>query len=614
MASMYGVYHGEKGVKNISAKVNALANIFAAGIRNLGFDLLSQNYFDTVAVVLPAEQTEKVMQAALDKAFNLNKLSDNTVTVSFDEKTTLDEVQTVLSFFGKTSKPLEDLATEAADSIPSDLKRQSPFMTHEVFQRYHSETEMMRYIRKLEARDLSLTRSMIPLGSCTMKLNAASELMPITWPEVNSIHPFVPLDQVKGYRLMFEQLENWLCKATGFDAVSLQPNSGAQGEFAGLMVIAKYHKAQGQGHRNICLIPSSAHGTNPASAVLAGMKVVVVKCDKEGNIDLADLEAKATKHKDNLSALMITYPSTHGVFEDGIIRICDMIHENGGQVYMDGANLNAQIGLCQPGKFGPDVCHMNLHKTFCIPHGGGGPGVGPIGVRSHLENYLPDHPVVKMGGSDGVGPISAAPWGSPSILPISWMYIRMMGGDGLKDATRTAILNANYIASRLEKSFPVVYRGNEGLVAHECIIDLKDVKKTAGITVDDIAKRLIDYGYHAPTVSWPVPNSMMIEPTESESKAEIDRFCDAMIAIREEIKEIEDGKSDKVDNALKNAPHTAEAVTRNAWDHSYSREQAAYPLAYIKESKFWPYVARVDNAFGDRNLVCSCPPLEDYES
>lgn len=614
MASMYGVYHGEEGVKKISGKVNALAKLFGAGVKELGLELVNQNFFDTVAVRMTPAKVESTLSAALCSGYNLNKAADDVITVSFDEKSSIKEVELVLQFFGNLSKSAKDLSSLAAESIPAALQRTSSFMTHEVFSRYHSETEMMRYIRKLEGRDLSLTRSMIPLGSCTMKLNAASELMPITWPEVNGLHPFAPLDQAKGYLEMFEQLENWLCKATGFDAVSLQPNSGAQGEFAGLMVIDKFHKAQGQGHRNVCLIPSSAHGTNPASAVLAGMKVIVVKCDKEGNIDLEDLNAKATKHKENLSALMITYPSTHGVFEEDIIKICDMIHDNGGQVYMDGANLNAQIGLTQPGKFGPDVCHMNLHKTFCIPHGGGGPGVGPIGVRSHLADYLPNHPVVKMGGSKGVGPISAAPWGSPSILPISWMYIRMMGAEGLKNATETAILNANYIASRLESSFPVVYRGNKGLVAHECIIDLKDVKKNAGITVDDIAKRLIDYGYHAPTVSWPVPNSMMIEPTESESKEEIDRFCDAMIAIRKEIQDIEDGKSDKVDNALKNAPHTAEAVTSDAWDHSYSREQAAYPLAYIKESKFWPYVARVDNAFGDRNLVCSCPPLEDYES
>lgn len=613
MSSMYGVFHGEDGIKGISTRVNALANLFGKGIKDMGLDLLSDHYFDTVTVTLDSQKATSVMADALSKGYNLYRSSDTSVSVSFDETSDLKEVELVLGFFGSLSNPLPNIAKSAASTIPSTLQRTSSFMTHEVFNRYHSETEMMRYIRKLEARDLSLTRSMIPLGSCTMKLNAAAELLPITWPEINNIHPFVPLDQAEGYRTMFQQLESWLCEATGFDAVSLQPNSGAQGEFAGLMVIAKYHEAQGQGHRNICLIPSSAHGTNPASAVLAGMKVVVVKCDSKGNIDLTDLQAKADKHQEHLAALMITYPSTHGVFEEDIIQICQVIHQRGGQVYMDGANLNAQIGLCQPGKFGPDVCHMNLHKTFCIPHGGGGPGVGPIGVRSHLADYLPNHPVVTMGGKQGVGPISAAPWGSPSILPISWMYIRMMGGEGLKLASQTAILNANYIAQRLEDSFSVVYRGNRGLVAHECIIDLNPVKKSAGITVDDIAKRLIDYGYHAPTVSWPVPNSMMIEPTESESKAELDRFCDAMIAIRHEIRDIEEGRSDSQDNALKHAPHTAGSVTSDAWDHSYSREQAAYPLAYVKDSKFWPFVARIDNAYGDRNLVCSCPPLEDYE-
>ncbi|SME91508.1 aminomethyl-transferring glycine dehydrogenase [Pseudobacteriovorax antillogorgiicola] len=613
MASMYGVFHGSAGVKKISSRVNALANLFGRGAKSIGFDLLTPNYFDTVAVVTDKAQADKVMTAALAAGYNLNRYNETTITIAFDEKSDLEEVEEVLSFFGDFKKSLKDLANDESGTIPDGLQRTSDFMTHEVFNRFHSETEMMRYIRKLEARDLSLTRSMIPLGSCTMKLNAASELMPITWPEVNGLHPFVPLDQAQGYQELFTQLENWLCKATGFDAVSLQPNSGAQGEFAGLMVIAKYHEAQGQGHRNVCLIPSSAHGTNPASAVLAGMKVVVIKCDDEGNIDLNDLQGKAEKHKDKLSALMITYPSTHGVFENDITRICDIIHENGGQVYMDGANLNAQIGLCQPGKYGPDVCHMNLHKTFCIPHGGGGPGVGPIGVRSHLAAYLPNHPVVTMGGKSGVGPISAAPWGSPSILPISWMYIRMMGGEELKKATQVAILNANYMAKRLEGAFSVVYRGNKGLVAHECIIDLKEVKKTAGITVDDIAKRLIDYGYHAPTVSWPVPNSMMIEPTESESKAELDRFCDAMISIREEIREIESGKADKDQNPLKHAPHTAAMIGSDAWDQAYSREQAAYPLPYVRDNKFWPFVARIDNAFGDRNLVCSCPPLEDYE-
>ncbi|MCX6130615.1 MAG: aminomethyl-transferring glycine dehydrogenase subunit GcvPB, partial [Proteobacteria bacterium] len=490
-------------------------------------------------------------------------------------------------------------------------QRQSNYLQHSVFNRYHSESEMMRYIRKLEARDLSLTRSMIPLGSCTMKLNAASELLPITWPEVNSLHPFVPLDQAQGYQELFTQLENYLAVCTGFDAISLQPNSGAQGEYAGLLVIQAYFAAKSQSQRTICLIPSSAHGTNPASAVMAGMQVVVIKCDSEGNIDLRDLKDKAEAHKEQLAALMITYPSTHGVFEEEIVSICKIIHENGGQVYMDGANLNAQIGLCQPGSYGPDVCHLNLHKTFCIPHGGGGPGVGPIGVKNHLAPYLPNHPLVKMGGAQGVGPISAAPWGSASILPISWMYIRMMGPDGLRKATQVAILNANYMAKKLDASFPVVYRGKSGLVAHECIVDLKDMKKSADISVDDIAKRLIDYGYHAPTVSWPVPNTMMIEPTESESKAELDRFCESMISIRQEIREIELGKTSKDSNVLKHAPHTAAVITA-AWDRPYSREQAAFPKAWLKDNKFWPFVGRVDNAYGDRNLVCTCPEVSSY--
>ncbi|MFW7378331.1 MAG: aminomethyl-transferring glycine dehydrogenase [Oligoflexus sp.] len=614
MASMYAVYHGPDGLKKIAIRIHAAAESFARGILKLGFDLKSRHFFDSVAVCLSSEQADKVMSEALANGFNLRRVDDTTIVVAFDEKSNVAEVKKVLQFFGwSAGEDLTEIMKNDSEALPSNMQRQSEILSHETFQRHRSETQMMRYIRKLESRDLSLTRSMIPLGSCTMKLNAAIELMPITWPEVNSLHPFVPLDQAQGYQQMFTDLENWLAELTGFDAISLQPNSGAQGEYAGLMVIKRYLENQGQAHRKICLIPSSAHGTNPASAVLAGMKVVVVKCDNDGNIDVEDLQQKAQKHKDELAALMITYPSTHGVFEQEITRMCDIIHENGGQVYMDGANLNAQIGLCKPGKYGPDVCHMNLHKTFCIPHGGGGPGMGPIGVKSHLAEFLPNHPLVKMGGEKGVGPIAAAPWGSPSILPISWMYIRMMGGDGLTKATKVAILNANYMAKQLESDYPVVYRGINGRVAHECIIDLKELKKSADITVEDVAKRLIDYGYHAPTVSWPVPNSMMIEPTESESKDEMDRFCSAMIQIREEIREIEKGQAERGNNVVKNAPHTA-FVLSGAWDRPYSRDKAAFPLAWVKDYKFWPHVSRIDNAFGDRNVVCACPPLSDYES
>lgn len=613
MASMYAVYHGPEGLKAIAERTHALTQILAIGLKKLGLTLQSESYFDTLSVKLDKQRADEVFSSALGRRVNLRRTSEDVLSISLDEKANLSELSTLLSLFaGKEATPdLRALAGQVKDVIPANLQRSSAFLTHQVFNAYHSETEMMRYIRKLEARDLSLTRSMIPLGSCTMKLNAAVELMPITWPEVNGLHPFAPLDQVKGYQELFKTLESYLAACTGFDAISLQPNSGAQGEYAGLLVIKKYHEARGQGHRQVCLIPSSAHGTNPASAVMAGMQVVVVKCDEEGNIDLRDLKEKAETHAARLSALMITYPSTHGVFEEDMVQICEIIHSHGGQVYMDGANLNAQIGLCRPGKIGPDVCHMNLHKTFCIPHGGGGPGVGPIGVKSHLASYLPNHPLVKMGGSEGVGPIAAAPWGSASILPISWMYIRMMGPEGLKKATQVAILNANYMAKRLGADYPVVYKGRSGLVAHECIIDLKEVKKLADVSVDDIAKRLIDYGYHAPTVSWPVPNSMMIEPTESESKAELDRFCEVMISIREEIRAIERGEAARDNNVLRNAPHTA-AVLTEAWDRPYDRAQAAFPRAWVKENKFWPYVGRIDNAFGDRNLVCTCPDVSEY--
>ncbi len=613
MASMYAVYHGPKGLKQIAERTHALTQLFAAGLRKLGYQLSSQHFFDTVAITVDSTRADQLFGAALTQQINLRRIDATHLSVSFDEKTDVKQVETLLKIFaGSQAVPAwDELSRLVGQDLPADLQRRTAYLTHPVFNSYHSESEMMRYIRKLEARDLSLTRSMIPLGSCTMKLNAASELMPITWPEVNGLHPFVPVDQAQGYSELFTTLEHYLAACTGFDAISLQPNSGAQGEYAGLLVINKYHKARGHGHRNVCLIPSSAHGTNPASAVMAGLQVVVVKCDEQGNIDLADLKEKAAANADKLSSLMITYPSTHGVFEEEIVTICEIIHGHGGQVYMDGANLNAQIGLCRPGKFGPDVCHMNLHKTFCIPHGGGGPGVGPIGVKAHLAPYLPNHPVVQMGGKEGVGPISAAPWGSASILPISWMYIRMMGSEDLKKATQVAILNANYIAHRLNDHFPVVYKGRSGLVAHECIIDLREPKKTADVSVDDIAKRLIDYGYHAPTVSWPVPNSMMIEPTESESKAELDRFCEAMIGIREEIRAIEQGHAPKDNNVLKHAPHTA-AVLTEAWDRPYDRAQAVFPRPWVLETKFWPYVGRIDNAFGDRNLVCTCPDIASY--
>ncbi|MEL7084138.1 MAG: aminomethyl-transferring glycine dehydrogenase [Cyanobacteria bacterium J06597_1] len=491
-------------------------------------------------------------------------------------------------------------------------ERTSDYLTHPAFNSYHSETELLRYLYRLQSKDLSLTTSMIPLGSCTMKLNATAEMMPVTWPEFGQIHPFAPTEQVTGYRMLFDRLEADLAEITGFAGISLQPNAGSQGEYAGLLAIRAYHRSRGDSDRTICLIPDSAHGTNPASAVMAGMKVVVVTCDGDGNIDVDDLRTKAEKHSDRIAALMVTYPSTHGVFESSIRDVCQLIHSHGGQVYMDGANLNAQVGLCRPGDIGADVCHLNLHKTFCIPHGGGGPGMGPIGVGAHLMPFLPKHPIVNMGGDAGTSPVAAAPWGSASILPISWMYIRMMGASGLKQATQVAILSANYMAKRLEPYYPILYKGDSGLVAHECILDLRPCKKSAGIEVDDIAKRLMDYGYHAPTISWPVAGTMMVEPTESECKAELDRFCDAMIAIRQEVDAIADGSVDATDNALKHAPHTATTVTASDWNRSYSREQAAYPAPWTKNHKFWPAVGRVNNAYGDRNLVCSCLPLSAY--
>ncbi|MDH3639674.1 MAG: aminomethyl-transferring glycine dehydrogenase subunit GcvPB, partial [Gammaproteobacteria bacterium] len=506
-----------------------------------------------------------------------------------------------------------ELESAAADKIPEALRRTSKFLTHPVFSRYHSETEMLRYLRRLGDKDLALDRAMIPLGSCTMKLNATSELAPVSWSEFSDIHPFVPVDQARGYAELIAELEDMLCRCTGYDAVSLQPNAGSQGEFAGLLAIRAYHQSRGEGRRDVCLIPSSAHGTNPASAHMAGLKVVVIDCDAQGNVDVGDLQAKAEKHSDNLAAIMITYPSTHGVFEEAVTEICDIVHRHGGQVYIDGANLNAQVGLCSPGRYGGDVSHFNLHKTFCIPHGGGGPGVGPIGVRAHLAPFLPERAVLDESAPGQVGPVSAAPWGSAGILPISWTYIALMGDAGLTAASRSAILNANYIAARLGAHFPVLYTGTHGRVAHECIIDLRSFKETTGITVDDVAKRLIDYGFHAPTMSFPVAGTLMIEPTESEPKTEIDRFCEAMLAIREEIRALETGAMDTMDNPLKNAPHTINAVTAERWSHPYSREQAAFPVASLRASKYWSPVGRIDNAYGDRVLFCSCPPLTSHE-
>jgi glycine dehydrogenase len=537
--------------------------------------------------------------------------------LSLDETSSEDEVRSVLSVFvGHDTLPLSlrDIAGTVDLTYPQSVARTSDFLTHDVFNRYHSEHEMLRYLHRLQAKDLSLVHSMIPLGSCTMKLNATTEMLPVTWPEFAKIHPFAPQAQTRGYQDMFRQLESWLAEITGFFAVSLQPNAGSQGEYAGLMVIRAYHRAKGEGHRNVCLIPVSAHGTNPASAAMAGMTVVVVNCDRHGNVDLADLEAKAAEHRDRLAALMITYPSTHGVFEPGVRRICQIVHTHGGQVYMDGANMNAQVGLCRPGDIGADVCHLNLHKTFCIPHGGGGPGMGPIGVACHLAPFLPGHPLATPGGPESIGPISAAPFGSASILPISWVYIALMGGDGLTKATEVAILNANYMAKRLEKHYPILYRGSTGLVAHEFILDLRPFKESAGVEAMDVAKRLMDYGFHAPTVSFPVPGTMMIEPTESEAKTELDRLCDALMLIRAEIQEIADGRQPKTNNLLKNAPHTASIVTAQEWARPYSREQAAFPAPWVRDHKFWPSVSRIDEAYGDRHLVCSCPPTDSYQS
>ena len=609
IAAGYGIYHGPDGIRHIGERTAKFANLFADKIKSK-FEILSDQFFDTVTINTK-DKTHEIYQKAIQFKINLRLIENHAVSVSFDETTKIEDLNNLFNVFG-LSDQVESLDGVRIKSVNENLIRTSKYLTHQVFNSYHSETEMLRYLKRLEDKDIALNRSMIALGSCTMKLNAVAEMIPVTWPEFGNLHPFAPVDQAQGYMKMFKDLEEMLSEITGFDGISLQPNAGAQGEYAGLMVIRKFHIENGNPNRNVCLIPSSAHGTNPASAQMAGMKVVVTNCDSDGNVDIDDLTKKAEEHSENLAALMVTYPSTHGVFEEHIKDICEVIHKHGGQVYMDGANLNALVGIAKPGKFGPDVCHMNLHKTFCIPHGGGGPGMGPIGVSKHLVPYLPNHTVIQSGPEKGMGAVSAAPWGSASILPISWMYIKMMGGEGLRFATEIAILNANYMSKKLEGSYKTLYKGKNDLVAHECILDFRPIKAESGISEEDIAKRLIDYGYHAPTMSWPVAGTLMIEPTESESLAELDKFCDAMINIRKEVKMVENEVFDKVDNPLKNAPHTNLELSSDSWTHKYTREQAAFPLQYLKASKFWPPVARVDNVHGDRNLVCSCPSLDSY--
>ena len=612
IAAMYAVYHGPAGLAAIAQRVHRHTRLLAAGVAKLGHAVLTTTYFDTLAIQLKGYTSKEIVTIAEKHGVNFRVLGKETLGVALDETTDLADVELLVRIFNAGFElpfKLEEFYAQAEACDYGAHARTSTFLTAPVFNRHHSETEMLRYLRKLESRDLSLCQAMIPLGSCTMKLNATSEMLPVTWPEFGKIHPFAPLKQTLGYQELFKQLEQWLGEITGFAGISLQPNSGAQGEYAGLLVIARYLATNGQAHRDICLIPNSAHGTNPASAVMAGMKVVAVACDAQGNIDVADLRAKTAAHAANLACLMVTYPSTHGVFEGTIREICQIIHDAGGQVYMDGANMNAQVGLTSPGFIGADVCHLNLHKTFCIPHGGGGPGMGPIGVAEHLVDFLPDHPVVPLGGEDPIGPVSAAPWGSASILPISWVYIACMGGAGVTEATKYAILNANYISRRLEEYFPTLYKGTGGLVAHECILDLRGFKAT---TAEDVAKRLMDYSFHAPTLSWPVAGTLMVEPTESEPKCELDRFCDAMIAIHGEMTAVETGKADKANNLLKGAPHTADQIA-GEWNRPYTREQAAFPVKSLVDYKFWPPVARVDNVFGDRNLVCSCVGMESYQ-
>jgi len=614
IASMYAVYHGPQGLKNIANRVHRYTAVLADYLRTLGYSLTNESFFDTLTI--RTDRAEALHAAAVANGINLRKIDAQHVGVSLDETTGRDTLAALWNVFGQGKEAPDFAAVEAGveQAFPESLARTSDYLTHPVFNRYHSETEMLRYLRSLADKDLALDRTMIPLGSCTMKLNATSEMIPVTWPEFSNIHPFAPDDQTVGYREMIGQLEDMLCAVTGYAAVSLQPNAGSQGEYAGLLVIQKYHQSRGEGHRNICLIPSSAHGTNPASASMVNMQVVVTACDENGNVDLADLKAKAEQHSKNLACVMVTYPSTHGVFEEGIKELCDIVHSHGGQVYIDGANMNALVGVAAPGSFGGDVSHLNLHKTFCIPHGGGGPGVGPIGVGAHLAEFLPNQRSTGYARNEnGIGAVSAAAFGSASILPISWMYIAMMGGEGLTAATEVAILNANYIARRLAPHYPVLYSGHDGLVAHECILDLRPLTDATGISNEDVAKRLMDFGFHAPTMSFPVPGTLMIEPTESESKAELDRFIDAMIAIRGEIAKVESGEFDKANNPLKFAPHTAEVLTSDNWDRKYSRETAAYPLPSLRKNKYWPTVGRADNVYGDRNLMCGCAPISAYE-
>ncbi len=611
IASMYAVYHGPDGLRRIAQRVHLMTSVLAKGLHLNNIEPVNTHWFDTLTIKTGA-RTADIHAAAEGRGINLRVIDASTVGVSLDETTTRDDIACLWDILiGNHNLSIEQLSEEVGAALPTDLVRSDSFLTHPTFNRYHSETEMLRYLRKLSDKDIALDRAMIPLGSCTMKLNATAEMLPITWPEFSNMHPFAPASQTLGYRAMIDDLEAMLCAATGYDAMSLQPNAGSQGEYAGLLAIRGYHESRGDSHRNVCLIPSSAHGTNPASAQMCGMQVVVVKCDDQGNVDVDDLQAKATAHSANLSAIMVTYPSTHGVFEERITEICDIVHEHGGQVYIDGANLNAMVGVCQPGKFGGDVSHLNLHKTFCIPHGGGGPGVGPIGVGAHLAPFMPKE---FEGGERRGGQVSAAPYGSASILPITWMYIRMMGRVGLKQATEVAILNANYVATRLQDHYEILYTGAHGRIAHECILDVRGIKDDIGISVDDIAKRLIDYGFHAPTMSFPVAGTLMIEPTESESKAELDRFCDAMIAIKQEINQVASGQFSLDDNPLVHAPHTAAVVTADNWTRGYSRSQAAYPVTSVRANKYWPPVGRLDNVYGDRNLICSCPLISDYET
>ena len=610
VAAAYAIYHGPEGIKKISERVSQLAKNFAEKIKQSGYEIYSEHFFDTVTIKTK-DNTEKIFKNALDQKVNIRKVNSEMLSVSFDEKKNVYRANQLLKIFNCTES-IKENPTEKLPNLPKKLIRTSKFLKHPVFNSYHSETEMLRYLKRLEDKDVALNRSMIALGSCTMKLNSVAEMIPISWREFSEPHPFVPVEQMDGFRSLFTDLKNWLRSITGFSGVSLQPNAGAQGEYAGLMVIRKFHSSRGEKNRNVCLIPSSAHGTNPASAQMVGMKVVVVDCDKEGNVDFEDLKKKAEQNSSNLASLMITYPSTHGVFEEKITEICELIHKHGGQVYMDGANLNALVGIARPGNFGPDVCHINLHKTFCIPHGGGGPGMGPIACKKHLEKFLPSHPIIRdCGPATGIGPVSAAPWGSSSILSISWMYIKMMGSEGLKLATQNAILNANYVAKKLKDHFPILYKGNKGNVAHECIIDIRPIKSETGVTEEDIAKRLIDFGFHAPTMSWPVPGTMMIEPTESLN--ELDRFCDTLIKIKKEIEKIKSGEFDKLDNPIKNSPHTHVELTSTEWNHKYSREEAAYPSEFLKTNKFWPPIGRVDNVYGDKNLFCSCPSLDEFK-